>query len=83
MANGSTAHEHIDAIKKHIDHLEVSPSHHSATSPIGHGGTRAVAHGKHAEHTAVLKHGSTRPKPRGSKISGAKKHMMAQKSHGR
>ena len=82
MANGHTAHENIASVKAHINSLEVSPSHNSPTSPIGHGGTRAVGHGvKHT--TGVLKHGTTRPKPRGTKVSGAKKNMMAQKSHGR
>jgi hypothetical protein len=82
MANGSTAHEHIGAIKSHINELEVSPSHRSATSPIAHGGSRAVGHGvKHT--TGKLNHGTTRGKPRGTKTRIGNKDHMHQKSHGR
>ncbi len=81
MANGGTAHEHIGTVKSTIAGLEVSPSHRSASSPIAHGGSRAVGHGvKHT--TGKLKHGSTRPKPRGTRVEG-KKSMMKNKSHGR
>jgi hypothetical protein len=82
MANGSTAHEHIETVKKTCDGLECSPSHHSPTSPIAFGGSKAVGHGV-KQTTGVLKHGTTRPKPRGSKVSGPKKDHMHQKSTGR
>jgi hypothetical protein len=81
MAMGTSAHQGIETVKSTVNSLEVSPSHRSATSPIAHGGSRAVGHGvKHT--TGKLKHGSTRPKPRGTHVEG-KKSMMKNKSHGR
>ncbi len=81
MAMGTSAHQGIGAVKSTCNSLEVSPSHKSATSPIYHGGTRATGHGV-KEHTKKLKHGTTRPKPRGTHVEG-KKSMTAGKSHGR
>ncbi len=83
MAMGTSAHQGIETVKSTVASLEVSPSHRSASSPIGHGGTRAVGHGvKHT--TGKLAHGSTtRPKPHGTKHHMGKKDMMKQKSHGR
>jgi hypothetical protein len=81
MAMGKTANQSISDVKSTCHSLEVSPSCHSATSPIAHGGSRAIGHGvKHT--TAKLKHGTTRPKPRGTHVEG-KKSMMTNKSHGR
>jgi len=78
MANGGTAHEHIGTVKSTVAGLEVSPSHRSSTSPIGHGvKTKA---------TGTLSHkgkNKTRGNPRGTKTHIGKKNMMNQKSHGR
>jgi hypothetical protein len=84
MANGKTAQETIGAVKSHIDSLEVSPSHRSATSPIAHGGTRAVGHGA-TGHTGkfAAKGKTTRPNPRGTKTGFGKKDHSYQKTHGR
>ena len=82
MANGGTAHEHIGTVKSTCDGLEISPSHHSATSPIAHGGSRAVGHGV-TEKTHKLNHGTTRGKPRGTKTGMGKKSHSFQKSSGR
>ena len=85
MANGSTAHEHIGTVKSTVAGLEISPSHRSATSPIGHGGSRAVGHGvKHT--TGSLAHkgkNKTRGNPRGSTTQIGKKSHSHQKSTGR
>jgi hypothetical protein len=83
MAMGSSAHQGIGAVKSTCNTLEVSPSHKSPTSPIYHGGSKAVGHGvKHT--TGKLAHGTTtRPKPKGTKHTIGKKDMHAQKSHGR
>jgi len=84
MANGKTAHENVAQVAAQCKSLETSPSCHSASSPIYHGGTRAVAHGSHSEHTGKLAHGkTTRPKPRGTPHHMGKKNLMAGKSHGR
>jgi hypothetical protein len=83
MANGSTAHEHIGAVKSTVAGLEISPSHRSATSPIHAGGSRATGHGVGTPSTGKLSHGSTRGKPRGTRTHIGKKKMTAGKSHGR
>jgi hypothetical protein len=83
MAMGSTANQNIGTVKSTCKSLEVSPSCHSKSSPIAHGGTRAVGHGV-KEHTGKLAHGSTtRPKPRGTAHHMGKKDLMAKKSRGR
>ena len=83
MAHGSNANENIASVKSTCNSLECSPSHNSATSPIAHGGTRAVGHGVGSHQTtSKLKHGKTRPKPKGTHVEG-KKSMTNQKSHGR
>jgi hypothetical protein len=58
MANGGTAHEHIGTVKSTVKGLEISPSHHSASSPIAHGGSRATGHGVGTPSTGKLHHGS-------------------------
>ena len=86
MANGGTAHEHIGTVKSTVAGLEVSPSHRSSTSPIGHGGSRAIGHGVKTKATGTLSHkgkNKTRDNPRGTKTHIGKKNMMNQKSHGR
>jgi hypothetical protein len=85
MANGTTAHQNIASVKATCDGLECSPSHHSATSPIAHGGTRAVGHGVSETTRTLSKTGKnhTRGNPRGSKTDIGKKHLMHQKTHGR
>lgn len=81
MSNGTHAHMNIPAVKAACNDLECSPSKNSASSPIAHGGTRAVGHGV-TEKTSKLKHGTTRPKPHGTHVEG-KKDMMSHKSRGR
>lgn len=86
MANGKSAHDTIEHVKSTIYGLEVSPSCHSATSPIAHGGSRAVGHGVGAHQTTgqFASHGkTTRPKPHGTKTGFGKKNHMANKSSGR
>jgi len=83
MANGTTAHSTVEAVKSTCKGLEASPSCHSPSSPIYHGGTRAIGHGA-KEHTGKLAHGkTTRPKPKGTRHGMGKKDLMAEKSHGR
>jgi hypothetical protein len=86
MANGSTAHENIGTVRNVCSGLEVSPSHHSATSPIAHGGSRAVGHGSSTKSTGTLARkgkNHTRGNPRGTKTHIGKKNMHFQKSTGR
>ena len=85
MANGKSAHENIGAVKSTVHGLEISPSCHSATSPIAHGGSRAIGHGARTLQTGKFaSHGkTTRPKPHGTKTGFGKKNLMAGKSHGR
>lgn len=86
MANGSTGHQHIEAVKSTVNGLEVSPSHRSATSPIAHGGSRAIGHGVGTKATGTLAHkgkNHTRGNPRGSKTHIGKKSHSFQKSTGR
>lgn len=43
MAQGKTAHVSVNEVCSTVDSLEVSPSHHSESSPIyGNGGKTAV-----------------------------------------
>ena len=87
MSHGTTAHQNIPAVIATCHGLECSPSKNSPTSPIAHGGTRAVGHGVGGHQTTgtLSQHskGHTRGKPKGSKISIGKKHMGHQKSSGR
>jgi len=84
MANGSTAHGNVKEVRNHSLSLEVSPSKSSQSSPIAHGGHSATSKSaRRHEHTSQLKHGTTRPKPKGTKVRGSKTDMMNQKSHGR
>ena len=85
MANGTNAHQNVAAVKSTVDSLEISPSHHSASSPIAHGGTKAVGHGVSAK-TGTMAHkgkNKTRGMPRGSTTHIGKKSHSFQKSLGR
>jgi len=82
MAVGKTVHMSTSEVAAQCKSLEVSPSCHSATSPIYHGGSRATGHGVSTRATSKMKHGTTRPMPRGTHVEG-KKNMMHQKSRGR
>jgi len=84
MANGRSGHEHVESVKSTVDCLECSPSHHSVTSPIAYGGSRAVGHGVSEKTGKFASHGkTTRPKPRGTKTGFGKKSHSFQKSTGR
>lgn len=85
MAHGSAANSNIGQVKATVSTLEVSPSHHSATSPIYHGGARATGHGSSTKTTGKLSsHGNkTRGKPTGTTTHIGKKSHSFQKSKGR
>ena len=84
MSQGKTAHSSVSEVCSVIDQHEISPSHKGPSSPIYHGGTKAVGHGVKHTTGALASHGkSTRPKPHGSKTTIGKKDMVHQKSHGR
>ena len=84
MAMGKTAHVGCSEVVSHVNSLEISPSQHSPTSPIAHGGSKATGHGVSAHTGKFASHGkTTRPKPRGTKTGFGKKSHSFQKSTGR
>lgn len=68
MSQGKTAHTTIAEVKSHVNSLEISPSHRSASSPIARGGSKAVGRGVKEKTTSHI------PK---------KKNLMHGKSKGR
>jgi hypothetical protein len=81
MAQGKTSNMSVAEVCSISHSLETSPSKTSPSSPIYSGGSKATGRGA-GESTAKLKHGTTRPKPRGTRVEG-KKNLMSGKTRGR